>query len=85
MFLVDNDKIVKHCSFAIIKTPTVSTIRKSQYSKKKASINRKTLASGITGLVVWFNVCKGYGFIHVTIRTLIYSFSTLILLKTTQP
>ena len=55
----DNEKTVKHCSVAIAKTASVSSRRTF---KPKAS--RKIISYGITGRVVWFNVHKGYGFIH---------------------
>ena len=62
--LKDNDKIVKYCSSATRKTPLVSTFRTFKTAKHKNFSAKKTLESGITGRVVWFNVRKGYGFIH---------------------
>ena len=61
---MDNDKAVKHCSFAITWAPPVRKVKKSHRAKQKASVNRKISASGIIGRVVCLNVCKGYGLIH---------------------
>ena len=52
---VDNEKAVKHCSFATAKTII-------QAFKPRAL--RKTMAHRVNGRVLWFNVNKGYGFIH---------------------
>ena len=58
----ENDRKVKHCNFATTKTPSVHSTRKAQKLKLKAP--RKIITYGVTGRVVWFNVKKGYGFIH---------------------
>ena len=41
-----------------------NTTEVSQTAVKKAQVTKKTTALRITGQVVWFNVRKGYGFIH---------------------
>ena len=35
-----------------------------QTAKEKAQLTIKTIAVGVAGQLVWFNVRKGYGFIH---------------------
>ena len=42
----------------------LSEIKKFLKGQTKASVKRKSLASEITGRVVWFNVSKWYRFIH---------------------
>ena len=59
---LDNEKAVKHCSFATAKTPSLNLKRTTQAFKPRAP--RKMIAHGMTGRVVWFNINKGYGFIH---------------------
>ena len=59
---LDNEKAVKHCSFATAKTPSLNSKGTTQAFKPRAS--RKIIAHWVTGRVVWFNVNKGYGFIR---------------------
>ena len=44
-------------------TKTSNTTEVSQTAEKR-QVTKKTIAIGVTGQVVWFNVCKGYGFTH---------------------
>ena len=60
----DNEKIVKHCSSVTRKSPLVRTIRTFKTARHKKTRSKKTLESGITDRMVWFNVRKGYGIIH---------------------
>ena len=47
-----------------LSTKTSNTAKEFQTAKEKAQVTKKTIAIGVTGQVVWFNVRKGYGFIH---------------------
>ena len=41
-----------------------SITSKASQTAEERQVIKKTIAIGVTGQVVWFNFCKGYGFIH---------------------
>ena len=57
-------KVVCFSSYQIPSCKTIGCIKLSQKTKQKSPASKITIALGVTGQVSWYNIHKGYGFIH---------------------